>query len=227
MADYIIKARGLTKKYGRKLILDSVDLNVYKGETVALIGKNGCGKSTLLRVVCGLSKKNEGILELPEKVKFQYVPERFAKTSFTIPQFVRHMARIEGVDEKEAEERFEKLSRMFYLKEMLGTPMRYLSKGTLQKAAVIQALIGKPDVLLLDEPLSGQDMYSQRNFIACMKEMKELGVTVLLACHEKYLVEALADRVYKIDKRKCTEITSLEGELMDESTRELSYEKLF
>ncbi len=78
--------------------------------------------------------------------------------------------------------------------------MKYLSKGTLQKVGVIQALLKIPDILILDEPLSGQDVQSQEMFVKLMKELNQGGMTLVMACHEKYLVEQLAQEVYQIDQ---------------------------
>lgn len=86
----------------------------------------------------------------------------------------------------------------FHLETMLKTPMKYLSKGTLQKAAVIQALLGKRDLMFLDEPLSGQDTLSQMTLIQELRERKEEGMALIMACHETYLIEELADRIYEI-----------------------------
>lgn len=93
----------------------------------------------------------------------------------------------------------------FHLETMLKTPMKYLSKGMLQKAAVIQALLGKRDLMFLDEPLSGQDTLSQMTLIQELRERKEKGMALIMACHETYLIEELADRIYEIK----------EGELAD------------
>lgn len=84
------------------------------------------------------------------------------------------------------------------MSDLLTTPLRYLSKGSLQKIGVIQALLRTSDVVLMDEPLSGQDMDSQNVFIQKIKGLKHLGVGFIFACHEPYLVHQLADYVYTI-----------------------------
>ena len=100
----------------------------------------------------------------------------------------------------------------FHLESMLGTPMKYLSKGTLQKAGVIQALLSKRDLLFLDEPLSGQDTLSQATLIRELKRRKEEGMSLIMACHETYLIEELADRIYEIkDGRLESGITYVYG----------------
>jgi ABC-type multidrug transport system ATPase subunit len=85
---------------------------------------------------------------------------------------------------------------------MLDTPMKFLSKGTLQKTAVIQALAAQRDVMFLDEPLSGQDVASQSHFAEELKRRKAAGMAVVMTCHEPFLIEELADRIYQIKDGK-------------------------
>jgi energy-coupling factor transporter ATP-binding protein EcfA2 len=87
----------------------------------------------------------------------------------------------------------------FFMEDLIDLPMGRLSKGTLQKVAVVQALLRPRDLLILDEPLSGQDEKSQRVFIEKVLERKRAGAAVLLACHEQLLAERLADGAYRLD----------------------------
>jgi ABC-type multidrug transport system ATPase subunit len=82
--------------------------------------------------------------------------------------------------------------------EMRDVPIKHLSKGTIQKVAVIQALLTTPDVLLLDEPLSGQDIQSQQLFIQMVQELHQQGVATIMSCHERFLVNQLAHTAYEI-----------------------------
>ena len=100
---------------------------------------------------------------------------------------------------------------IFFLKDMLHTQLRYLSKGSLQKVGVIQALVTKPDVLLLDEPLSGQDIDSQKVFIRKMKELQKENVTIIMACHEQYLIDQIYDTQYCIDEGKLYRVDMAEN----------------
>ena len=93
-------------------------------------------------------------------------------------------------------------TRDFFLESMINTKLNELSKGSLQKVGVIQALIGKRDVILLDEPLSGQDAASQDVFIEKINELRGKGVTVLMSCHERRLIDELTDREYTINNGK-------------------------
>ena len=92
------------------------------------------------------------------------------------------------------EEGIKRLGEDFFLSEMLDLSMQSLSKGTLQKISVMQALLAKPDVLLLDEPLSGQDRESQKVFVQKINMLRNAGTTIFMSCHEKKLVKAISEQ---------------------------------
>ena len=112
------------------------------------------------------------------------------------------MGKLDGLKGPELEQKITKLSNDFFVEEMLDIPMKSMSKGTLQKIGVIQALLVKKDVLLLDEPLSGQDEASQGIFVSKINELREQKVTILMSCHEQWLVDAISDRVMTIENAK-------------------------
>ena len=126
-----------------------------------------------------------------------YVPEHFPKMNLTSAQYLSYMGKLDQLSSAELETRIHELSEEFFVLDMLNIPMKHLSKGSLQKIGVIQAMLKEPDILLLDEPLSGQDVMSQQIFIRKIKEMQKHNVTILMSCHEPYLVDAIADEVYE------------------------------
>lgn len=205
MKQSIITAKKLCKSFGNNTVLDELDFIIYQGETVAFTGENGSGKSTILKMIGGLSKPSKGLLQLEADLKIGYIPEQYDKINFTIPEYIQYLGCIDGLSKLEIELLSKELYHSFYLEHMLNTPMKFLSKGTLQKVAVIQALLVTPDILLLDEPLSGQDYLSQRKFIELMLELKKKKVTIVMSCHEAFLIEHLADRVLHITDHKIVE----------------------
>jgi ABC-type multidrug transport system ATPase subunit len=202
MGTELIHLDHISKKYGKKLVLSDINLSVMEGQSIALLGTNGSGKSTLLRILCGLTKITSGGIKYSSALKFNYVPEHFPKMNITAKQYIEHMGLIEKMPIQRIRDKSKELFETFLMDQMIDIPMKHLSKGTLQKVAVIQTLITKPDILLLDEPLSGQDIKSQKHFITMMKELNNQGVTIVMSCHEMYLVNQISNEVYEIVNQK-------------------------
>lgn len=198
MAEQLIDVIGVSKYFGKDRILEDINFSVEKGKTIALVGHNGCGKSTLLRMIALLTTVSGGEIIHHKKWRITYIPERFPKSDFTAREYVVSMGMLEGLSKEEAKERGSDLLKTFFMESMADKPMKYLSKGTLQKTAVIQALLTKADILLMDEPLSGQDVESQNIFMAMIQEYVKDGGAVVMSCHEKKLINRLADIVYEI-----------------------------
>lgn len=205
--DSIISISGLTKQFGHSVVLSDMNLQIKRGDSIAFIGRNGCGKSTLLKIIAGVLPYNKGSVTHNGKLKFCYVPERFPAMSLTVRKYITQIGAIAGLSKKNLVERSTQLFEAFFMNNMIDTPIRYLSKGTIQKVAVVQAFLTKPDILLLDEPVSGQDMTSQRVFIDIVNNLnREHGVTVLSSCHEDYMIKAIAKTVYEISNGKLQNI---------------------
>lgn len=192
----------VSKKYGKSVILDQIDLDIKKGVSIALTGHNGCGKSTLLRILCGLTSINGGRFLSCRNLKFNYVPEHFPELKMTVRQYLMRVGKIEGMSGAEIEKECQRYFELFRLGGMEDTSIEHLSKGSRQKVNVIQALLVKPDILLLDEPLSGQDTWSQKQFIQIIRNMTDQGVAVIMSCHEDFLINALSDIKYEIKEKK-------------------------
>ena len=198
MTNEIIRINNMSKSFGQTQVLNKVNLTVKAGQSVALVGNNGSGKSTLLRIICGLTNITSGEIKYSKDLKFNYVPEHFPKMNITARQYIKHMGLIEGVSEHDINENSQQLFQTFFMGNMVDTPMKNLSKGTLQKVSVIQAFLSRPDILLLDEPLSGQDVQSQKKFIKLVRELNQQGVTIIMSCHEMFLVNQISNIAYEI-----------------------------
>ena len=170
----------ISKSFGSNVVLQDVSLQLIPGKCIAICGHNGCGKSTLLNAV------------------LQYIPDHFFTTRMNARDFLMHMGAIQGMDADAALAVIREYTHKFFMDDLLKTPMQYLSKGSLQKVAVIQALLQTPDILLMDEPLNGQDIASQRVFIELMEALKKKDVCILMAVHEQRLIKEVADIVYEL-----------------------------
>ncbi|MCH1983045.1 ABC transporter ATP-binding protein [Ruminococcus sp. OA3] len=201
MSDTIITLRNVTKIYEGKTVLQNVNLSVPRGQSLALCGHNGSGKSTLLKLMAGLVKPTSGNVDVRKKALFHYIPEHFPKTDLTVWKYLQFMGRIDGIDKDKADQLSGQLLKDFFMEQMKDVPMKHLSKGTLQKVGVIQALLKVPDIMLLDEPLSGQDRPSQMVFIEKMNRLRDQGTTLIMSCHEPYLMHRLSDVVYLVQDK--------------------------
>lgn len=194
----ILKTDNLAMRFGEQLLFSNANLTFEKGKTNALIGHNGTGKSTLLKIIAGIIRPTKGKVIINPNLRINYVPDRFPRLNLNMEELLTNTAVLDGLDDLESKEKLEYFYNLFQVKEMIHTPLKYLSKGSLQKVAVIQAFMGKSDILLLDEPLSGQDIVSQKYFIKEIRKLQKQEVTIILSCHEPYLIDKLADKVYEI-----------------------------
>ncbi len=194
----LITLENVTKTYEDLCVLDHISLDLKRAQSIAFTGHNGCGKSTLLKLIAGLIPLSGGKISCHKKIRFGYVPEKFPGMNIRMKDYLGAIAGVEGAGASDVDA----LVKDFFLESMKNTKLDELSKGSLQKVGVIQALIGEHDVLLLDEPLSGQDTDSQAVFMDRINKLRSRGVTVLMSCHEQKLIEALADREIMIDQGK-------------------------
>lgn len=194
----IITLENISKKYDGKTVLNNISQTFCQGQSVAFVGYNGCGKSTLLKIISKLAAPTSGKVIYGKSLLFHYIPEKFPPVPLTAREYLMRMGTISGIKKEKVKHDVEVFANDFFMEELLDTRMNALSKGTLQKVGVIQALIKRPDILLLDEPLSGQDVESQKVFIEKINQMQNDNVTVFMSCHEKKLIDAIAADVYAI-----------------------------
>lgn len=194
----IIQLQHISKKYGEKWVLRDITQSFSQGSATAFVGHNGCGKSTLLKLLSGVIRPTQGQVQYDRPLTFHYVPEKFPVIPLTAEEYLLHMGIIDGWSQNQLRGEIRQLAEDFYMAEHLQSKMATLSKGTLQKVGVIQAMLTMPDVLLLDEPLSGQDVDAQRVFIEKVNELRGRGITLFMSCHEPELVAAITEKAYTI-----------------------------
>ena len=198
----LIRLEKTAKEYGKSRILEDINLEIRRGEAVVFTGTNGAGKSTILKMIGGLIAPSGGKIYRKRGLLYHMVPERFPKSNLTARQYICAVGKIEGLRRDEIQEKSADLFERFHMKGMEDKPMKLLSKGTLQKVGVIQAVLKRPDVLLLDEPLSGQDTASQAVFVELVNALKREGTALIVSCHEEFLVNAVGDTVCRIEGGK-------------------------
>ncbi len=206
-----IKVDALSFSYGRETVLDGVSLQVQAGEFVALAGPNGSGKSTLVRTILGLARPGSGsvrlfgvaLSDLADRWRIGYVPQRpplIEGVAVTVAEAVasgrtarRGWAhRLNATDHEEVEHALTSVG----LSDLAGTKLAELSGGQQQRAFIARALVNRPDLLVLDEPVAGVDVPSQESFRSSLVHMvRDHGTAVLLVSHELGAVAHDLDRL--------------------------------
>jgi ABC-2 type transport system ATP-binding protein len=203
--DSIVAIDHVSKRYGTALAVDDVSLHVRQGEVLGLLGPNGSGKTTLLRMLTGYLCPTSGRLSVAgfdtERERMQarrrigYVPESLPLYAhMRVREFLRFMARLRGIPAGGAEAAVAETAGLVGLGERLAAPIRTLSRGYRQRVAIAQALVHRPDVLVLDEPTNGLD---PRQIIETRHLIRRLAGerTVIMSSHILSEVEKTADRV--------------------------------
>lgn len=198
MEGYILEAVDVCKEIEGKKILNEINFKCKNKTVMAVRGQNGSGKSTLLKMMAGIYKPTRGEVKI-RKMKIGYVPEHFPENlRFKLKEYLLLTASFQGFPKQQVEADLSEYIRMFGLEPYVDTPLKKCSKGTKQKAGFIQALMMKPDLLILDEPLTGLDSASKEKLIMLLEKLKR-QITIIFTAHEEELIEKLADTVFIIE----------------------------
>lgn len=197
----LIELRKVSKSFSREhTVLDQISIKLHKNQCVAIVGRNGSGKSTVLKMIAGLIPCSTGEIIYANHSKIGYAPEQFPKLKFTAEEYLFTMGRIQNLPKYELKLNIIDLLNKFNLN--VSYQITYFSKGMLQKLNLLQAVLGNPSILILDEPLSGLDANSRKELIAMLQTFKDQGITIIMSCHENSLLDEIADRVIVIKDGK-------------------------
>jgi ABC-2 type transport system ATP-binding protein len=206
----ILEIRGLSKTYkGGVRALDTIDLDIQRGEIFALLGPNGAGKTTLIGAVCGLVKPTEGTIRaFGEDVKHHWrsarrriglVPQELAFDMFArVDHAVEYSRGMFGCPPSKA--RIEEVLRSLSLWDKRRSKIRELSGGMKRRVMIAKALSHDPELLFLDEPTAGVDVELRRDMWKQIGALREQGTTIILTTHYIEEAQEMADRVGVIDK---------------------------
>lgn len=203
--DLVIRARGLTKRFGKLTAVDHLDLSVPRAEVFGFLGPNGCGKSTTIRMLCGLLLPSAGEVEvlgyqIPRdaealKRRIGYMTQKFSLyEDLTVQENLEFLAAVQGIGRRGTRQRIDELLERYWLADRRTQMAGTLSGGQKQRLALAGAVLHKPDLLLLDEPTSAVDPQSRREFWDSLFELAEQGTTLLVSTH--YMDEA--ERCHKL-----------------------------
>jgi zinc transport system ATP-binding protein len=200
----LISARQIGFKRGDRSILQGIDIDISASEIVTVIGPNGAGKTTLVRLLLGIEKPDTGHIQQADNLVVGYVPQRFdleRAIPMTVDRFLALGAKRGGTTSMEA--------KAGALAEVgadgLGArQFNELSGGELQRVLIARALLRKPSLLVLDEPVRGVDFQGEAELYALITQLRtDRGLGVLLVSHDLHVVMAQSDRVICINRHVC------------------------
>ena len=208
MNDKAIVLKGIRKAFAGHVAVKDLSLEVPQGSVFGLLGPNGAGKTTTLRMVMNILGPDSGTIEILGKPADQaardrigYMPEeRGLYPRMVLEEQLVFMAAIKGMGRKDAEKRLGPWLERFGLADWRKKKTNELSKGMQQKAQFIATVLHEPDVLFMDEPMSGLDPVGMDVMREAMLDLRRKGTTILLSSHQMEAVEKLCDRVALINR---------------------------
>ena len=204
--DKVIFIKDLEMKFEGKEVLKGINLEVDRGSIIGYIGPNGAGKSTTVKIILGLVEDYTGLVEIfgedisngnsEYKKRIGYVPE-VAETyeSLTAREYLTFIGQLYGLEYDIADKKAYELMDILEIKDAYNSRISSFSKGMKQKVVIISSLIHNPDILFLDEPLSGLDANSVMVLKEIMLSLKEEGKTIFYSSHIMEVVEKISDRI--------------------------------
>lgn len=207
----LIQIRNLSKYYGTKQVLKNLSLDIYPGQVIGYIGPNGAGKSTTVKILTGLISDFEGEVLVdgismqhdPQEIKKRigYVPENAELYDVLTPmEYLDFIGKLYDMEEQQLHSRARRLLSAFGLANNVDDRMDTFSKGMKQKVLLISGIIHNPQIIILDEPLSGLDA----NAVIMIKELivrlSQEGKTIFYCSHMMDVVEKVSDRILLINK---------------------------
>lgn len=205
----IISLHNVYKSYGSKQVLKGINLSIYPGQVIGYIGPNGAGKSTTVRILCGLISDYEGEVVIKginlkddiisAKRIIGYVPELAELYDVLTPaEFLSFMADLYNLDAAVAEGRIRKMMSAFGMEANIHQRMDTFSKGMKQKVLITSGILHNPDIIILDEPLSGLDANSVIIIKELISKLAKEGKTIFYCSHMMDVVEKVSDRIVLI-----------------------------
>nr|WP_090889566.1 ABC transporter ATP-binding protein [Evansella caseinilytica] len=232
----ILEIKNLSKDFGNNRVLTGIDLTVYEGEIIGYIGPNGAGKSTTVKIMLGLIDDYNGQITIfgeniaagdqTYKKRIGYVPETAdLYENLTAQEYLVFIGELYGMEAEEADWKALKLVRLFEIDNVYHTRIASFSKGMKQKVLIISSLLHNPDLLFLDEPLSGLDANSVMVVKEILAQLAAQGKTIFYSSHIMDVVEKISHRIVLLSEGKLVADGSFEE--LKQQNIEGSLEEIF
>ncbi|WP_291259388.1 ABC transporter ATP-binding protein [Fusobacterium sp.] len=212
-----ISIKNVTKSYDGVQVLKNINLDIKDGEIFSILGPSGCGKTTLLRMIAGFTELDGGAIYLGDEDITKLPPnERNVNTIFqkyalfphlTVYENVAFPLRLKKIDEKTIDSEVKKFVKMVGLSEHINKKPNQLSGGQQQRVSIARALINKPGLLLLDEPLSALDAKLRQNLLIELDLIhEEVGITFIFITHDQQEALSISDRIAVMNKGEILQV---------------------
>ena len=212
----MIRVTGLTKRFGSVVAVDHLSFSIERGESFAMIGPNGAGKTTALKAILGLTRPDAGTIGIGERGlapsdpearrQLGYVPQRVTfPPGRTVEEVLGFFALLRGLPRGATGEALQRVG----LESIATRAASQLSGGYTQRLCLAQALLGNPELLVLDEPTASLDPESTWEFRTLLDQLRREGRTILLCSHLLSEVERVADRVLILVQGRCAALEPL------------------
>ena len=212
----LLKLENISFSYDEKRkILKNIDLTIKKGEMISIVGSNGAGKSTLSKVIAGFERQDEGkiyyknldisnesIAKRAEKIGFVLQNPNSMISKVTVFDEVALGLKTRGVLEDEIEKRVIEILEICKLKPFRKWPIKALSYGQKKRVTIASVLVLQPEMIIVDEPTAGQDLFHYREIMEFLKQLNELGITILFITHDMHLMLEYTDKAYVFNEGK-------------------------
>jgi len=233
----MIKISELTKRFGSKIAVDNLNLEIKKGEIFGFLGPNAAGKTTTIKLLTGLLKPTSGTASIcgydiqrdyvKAKSMLSYIPDTpYLYEKLTGREFLRFVSEIYLMDRKKSERRTEELLDFFNIESYADLLIEEYSHGMRQKVVICAALLHNPEIIVVDEPMVGLDPKTSRLVKDVFKDSAKNGVTIFMSTHTLSVAEEICDRIGIIDKGKLIAIGTI-NELKKTSGIEGRLEEIF
>lgn len=199
MRKHLLNLEAVSKTFANRMVLDKISMSISQGEITTVIGPNGAGKSTLLKIILGLIAPDNGTIERSSELRVGYMPQKLYVDP-TLPLTTHRFLRLADVSASACDEAL----ALTGISDLKNDSFQSLSGGEIQRVLLARAILRRPNLLVLDEPVQGVDINGQNELYRIITNLKEtLNCGVVLVSHDLHLVMSDSDHVICLNQHIC------------------------